>query len=114
MAYDFSHSSTCLWSFCYLEDEMTPQELNKRFAELCGIFFHAWNTKGMDGQMHFHSRPDFVTDPRLVLRELDRLGLMDKFVAKRYLHQHPIMFVQNILDTTEGRLVNAAIKFMEA
>jgi len=74
-------------------------EPNREFAELVGVQWHEQvSTKedgygcscgfltyfgGMYGEhIRDNSNPDYAADPRLVLREMDRIGKLEHFLAK--------------------------------
>jgi hypothetical protein len=95
-----------------MEETMTPtEELNRRFAKLCGIPWFEDEGHWGDGYK-LRANPDFCADPRLVLKEMDKLNMLDKFIVNRYLHRHPMMLVHGILDET-GLLCEAACEFLK-
>jgi len=104
---------------------MTPTErdnLNQRFAKLCGIPCHSWETKGIDGKTYVHTDPDFCADPRLVLREMMKREDWKNFHRtlvgamiwdeEREIYGIFAIAVDYILDET-GLLCKAACDFME-
>lgn len=77
---------------------MTNDQINKRFAELVGI---------PRGIAHYpYEYPDFISDPRLVLREMVKRSDWEDF-QKQVID--PFAY---ILDTT-GKLVTLAIKYLD-
>jgi hypothetical protein len=91
--------------------------INKELAELLGLPINQWKTKGMDGKMHLHSNPDFTSDPRLVIREMQKREDWDAFLAYLYIHQTEDSGMEAMAkyttDTT-GRLEQAARDFLTA
>ena len=126
----------------YEEEErrppMTNQEkdqINRRFADLVGLPWHEyyqqqhdWYKCSCQKELIYksdiidgvHDNPDFISDPRLMLREMNRIGKLDKFLAKLNglsLDEDGDLInnavpVDYILDTA-GLLVKAAISFLE-
>jgi hypothetical protein len=102
---------------------MTPEQINKEFAELAGICWHELNLeeycpkcgKSFRGYYLDSPNPDFCADPRLVLKVMKRdydtwlrfLTWLDKW----YLPTNLDSFGLLLLDTT-GKLALAAIAFL--
>jgi hypothetical protein len=93
-------------------------DLNRELAELLGVPHYSWKTKGMDGKDYIHSDPDFISDPRLVLREMRKRKDWDEFFA--YLlpvgynlsyRESAYVLVDYITDTT-GLLAKAAVEWL--
>ena len=106
---------------CYLDGDdgykkhtMTNQEINKRFAELVGI---KWLSLRWENGFNYDDNPNFISDPRLVLREMDRIGKLRGLTS----HACPIMNLTGItewlrkyiLDNTTGLMVRMAIAWLE-
>lgn len=101
---------------------MTNQDLNQRFAELMGIDEGDFCICGLNKEAHrfethsFVGRdiPDFVSDPRLVLREMMKRDDYNQFLIEKIFKYGwtARMTIELFLDTT-GLLVKAAIKFLE-
>ena len=109
---------------------MTNQDINRRFAELVGLCWHEWVASysqrickhcgyRVSASDYGPANPDFISDPRLVLREMmkrkdflefsrDKLDCPweDDRVYWNYVH------TDYILDTT-GLLAMAAIEWLE-
>ena len=116
---------------------MTPAEkdaLNREFHELLGKHLHEWTNKDdpkhpdrictrcgvkITERNYADDVLDYVADPRLVLREMDRLGKLEHFLAKVNAFSldedgdliNNAIPVDYILDTT-GLLALAARDFM--
>jgi hypothetical protein len=114
------------------EGKMETMNLNKRFAELAGLCWHEeisrreQLSKCKCGYVYFTNdgftkhcedgNPDFIADPRLVLREMMKREDYKRF----FIFVMPIMHVDGvirwinsyILDTT-GLLAKVAIKWLE-
>ena len=103
-------------------------DMNQKFAEVARVCWHEdmseyGKPSGAQlcrhcGQMFAgdHVRnPDYAADPRLVLREMERIGklflFLDWLVSNSHLTTHSLT-KDYILDTT-GKLRDAAIEFME-
>jgi len=116
---------------------------NKKFAELCGICWHEdeWiNHKyickkckaSLSDSLPGMWNPDFVIHPTLVLREMMKrddwydfshslwVETFSEVTTSKLSINYQVEFMiersipnRYILDTTEGRLLDAAIKFME-
>ncbi len=123
---------------------MTNQEINRRFAEMCGLCWHIYGYDPNDRflrvpqcpkcQIHLSANfpnPDFISDPRLVLREMMKLKDWPVFIAwyngSQYgepIRRHVMNLaaegkitevfigIRDILDTT-GLLVKAGIEWLE-
>ena len=119
---------------------MTPEQINKRFAELAGIPWHKWerpqkgtlygscacgrviNITKREWEVHpFHRNPDFCADPRLVLEVMEKREDFNRWIAvlnglsldeDNCLIDNAIP-IDYILDKT-GKLAMAAITFLEA
>jgi len=111
-----------------------PQpENNKKFAELVGICWHendpppiytmeygivlvckcGFKTQSLT-ELNKHikeSNPDYAADPRLVLREMERIGKLMGFLIELNLGACGFIY-SYILDET-GKVRDAAIKFMK-
>jgi hypothetical protein len=105
---------------------------NKKFAELCGIFWHepktqrninlGWKCSCGEHNCRFVN-PDYISDPRLVLNEMVkrpdwRIGDSSGFISQIGIPSlHGVRLFDNvkieyILDTT-GLLLDKGIEFME-
>ena len=87
----------------------------------------ALTTENEELKQHLREvNPDYATDPRLVLREMDRIGKLEHFLAKLNAFSldedddliNNAVPVDYILDPngeleTTGKLVKEAIKFMK-
>jgi hypothetical protein len=104
---------------------MTTQEIDRKFAELAGICWHDWEYEVIDGftkwvcskchKFRNISDPDpnnFCGDPRLVLREMDRIGKLVEFLASLNCRNYIVFTVYYILDTT-GKLALSAIEWLQ-
>jgi hypothetical protein len=104
---------------------------NKRFAELCGIFWHepktqrninlGWKCSCGEHNCRFVN-PDYISDPRLVLREMKKQPMDTRhlFYAKLIYRGNEVDAIDDdgtiprlyMTDTT-GLLLDKAIAFME-
>ena len=92
---------------------------NRRLAELLGIPWHGSHIGDMNCPI---TNPDFADDPRLVLREMGRLGHLSEiinYVLNSYKFTHLpnstdccLVIADYLLDTS-GKLRDAAIEFLE-
>jgi hypothetical protein len=85
-------------------------ERNKIFAELCGVGIECNCSYGP--YPHYHV-PDFVADPRLVLKEMKAKDLLDEFLL--WLSKGSLVtwiHIDYILSTT-GLLLDKGIEFLE-
>ena len=96
-----------LVGICWCEPEYYNEDIDK--CHKCGAIY----STGRRSKAH----PDFISDPRLVLREMDRIGMLDDF--KKYsgvfiwMPEGHYIRVDYMTDTTTGLLVKAAIEWME-
>lgn len=112
------------------------EQINRRFAELCGLCWHDYIWHSSNIGIYWECRcghkitewnkrkinPDFIADPRLVLREMrwrkDWNGTFIYFIGgethsgSNYRKVQELIPVDYILDETEGLLVLAAIEFL--
>jgi hypothetical protein len=114
---------------------MTTQEINKRFAELAGwkmdpesevLYRRVFISEGLPEDTELPV-PDFCKDPRLVLREMKRLGKLRAFMMWLWDSESTeddlgnvlmsgesfLKLIDYILDTT-GKLAMKGISWTEA
>lgn len=117
---------------------MTNQDINRRFAKLCGLCWHEltfypvindefcaicscgknfrWLPFAHDHERN--SNPDFITDPRLVLREMDkhpqgRLFYASLIYGIGFDEQDDEGYIsRDLMTDTTGLLVKAAIEWI--
>jgi hypothetical protein len=92
---------------------MTTTEINKKLAELLGVEPKTIHF-GTVFPHYLNVWPDFCTDPRLVLDELDRKGNLDQFVDSLWTmasrpYAIPVLYIRN----TTGLLAAKACEWLE-
>ena len=113
-------------------DPNPPTDPNREFAELVGVQWHEQVSTKEDGygcscgfltyfggmyseHIRDNSNPDYAADPRLVLREIDRLKKRESFINYLLRTENtwsiPDMVFNLIIDTT-GKFRDKAIRFM--
>ena len=102
-------------------------DLNREFARLVGLCWHEYDTETLNC-IHCEkvmwrkdsNNPDYA-DPRLVLREMERIGKLEAFIVTliytpesnpETIDYDGLIPVEYILNLT-GKLRDAAIKFMK-
>ena len=104
---------------------MTTEQINRRFAELSEISWHepravpdGESIRCVCGEIHwkgYPKNPDYCADPRLVLEVMMKRKDSGSFISDltcRYCNPaHG--FIENYLLDKTGKLVLAAIKWME-
>ena len=109
------------------------EQINRRFAELCGLCWHerkrinsmgemvctcgiTFFPNGFDGHCK-DNNPDFISNPTLVLVEMMKREDWPEFIVKQFTYSYtePIRAFSEdyILDTTEGKLALAASEWMK-
>ena len=108
-------------------------DLNREFAELVGVQWHEQvSTKedgygcscgfltyfgGMYGEhIRDNSNPDYAADPRLVLREIDRLKKRESFINYLLRTENTWSILDMAFDfmiDTTGKLTKKAIEFLK-